>query len=341
VPIADPALAGKCIYVWIDAVIGYYSASIEWARIAGEPDAWRDWWVASDQSRPEHYYFLGKDNIPFHAIIWPALLIGHGDLVLPKVLVASEFMNLEGQQISTSRNRAVWLPDLERHYDSDAVRYYLAANAPENRDSNWSWREFFRRNDDELVATWGNLVNRVVSIAGRAFGCVPAPAVLGPADKEILDEVERAFDTVGSLIESLRFKAALEQAMATAGAVNRYISDQEPWRAVKADPARAATILYTGLRAIDSLKTLFSPFLPRSSQQIHRILGYERVASCGPSEVVVEDQLSQSRPVLYGQYPGELRWEPSRLEPGQPLKPGGPLFTKLGEFKEDESPGGS
>ncbi|MDP9374109.1 MAG: methionine--tRNA ligase, partial [Chloroflexota bacterium] len=157
VPVEDPAFADKRIYVWFDAVIGYLSASKEWAQRGGGPDAWRRWWDAEDPASAEArgYYFLGKDNIPFHTIIWPAMLIGYGGLNLPYDVPAAEFMNLEGEQMSTSRNWAVWLPDIEERYQPDAIRYYLTAIAPETRDSNWSWADFVSRVNGELVATWG------------------------------------------------------------------------------------------------------------------------------------------------------------------------------------------
>jgi methionyl-tRNA synthetase len=171
VPVDDPAFKDKRIYVWFDAVIGYYSASIEWAQRSGVPDAWKEWWVCRpDGSSPARsYYFIGKDNIPFHTIIWPAMLIGYGNLALPYDVPANEFLNLEGDKMSTSRNWALWAPEIEDRYQPDAIRYYLIANGPETRDSNWSWADFVQRVNSELVATWGNLANRVISLTHRNF----------------------------------------------------------------------------------------------------------------------------------------------------------------------------
>ena len=338
VPVDDPAFKDKRIYVWFDAVIGYYSASIEWAQRVGQPEKWREWWVCHpDGTAPARsYYILGKDNIPFHTIIWPAMLIGYGDRVLPYDVPASEFMNLEGEQMSTSRNWAVWLPDIEDRYQPDQIRYYLVANAPENRDSNWSWADFVRRNNDELVATWGNLANRVLSIAHRNFGQVPDPGELQEVDRQVLAAADQAFKRVGDLLDGVRLRAALQEAMALAQRANQYISEQEPWKLVKSASARAASVIYTGLRVVDTLKTLLCPFLPHSSQVLHELLGYQGVIARQPR---VEETLAPDgipRLVLTGDYDGVGRWEPSALPPGQALHPPVPLFKKLDESVVEE-----
>jgi methionyl-tRNA synthetase len=333
VPIDDPTFKDKRLYVWFDAVIGYYSASIEWAERVGQPEKWRDWWVCNpDGTAPARsFYFLGKDNIPFHTIIWPAMLLGHGDRVLPYDVPSNEFLNLEGDKMSTSRNWALWMPDLQERYQPDQLRYYLAANAPEGRDSNWSWTDFVRRNNDELVATWGNLANRLLTIAHRNFGEVPDPSELQEHDQALLAAADEAFDRVGTLLESVRLRAALQEALALAQRANQYISDQEPWKLVKTDRARAASVIYTGLRVIDNLKILLCPFLPWSSQQLHAMLGYEGVIAPQPGQEEVSDPEGRPRRLLTGDYQTAARWEPSRLPVGQKLGTPAPLFQKLDE----------
>ncbi|NOK65397.1 MAG: methionine--tRNA ligase [Chloroflexi bacterium AL-N10] len=338
VPDDDPVFKDKRIYVWFDAVIGYYSASIEWAKRLGEPERWRDWWVCNtDGSSPARsYYFIGKDNIPFHTIIWPALLLGYGDRVLAYDVPANEFLNLEGDKMSTSRNWALWLPDVEERYQPDQLRFYLTANAPEGRDSNWSWSDFVRRNNDELVATWGNLANRVLNIAHRNFGQVPDPGALQDVDKQLLDAAEEAFTTIGELLEAVKLRSSLQETLALAQRANQYISEQEPWKLVKTDKTRAAAVIYTGLRVVDNLKTLFCPFLPFSSQQLHELLGYEGTIS--PQPYTEEEQAPDGSPrqVLTGKYAGEAQWQPSALPIGQALKAPVPLFKKLGDSVVDE-----
>ncbi|GAB4205664.1 MAG: methionine--tRNA ligase [Roseiflexaceae bacterium] len=333
VPVDDPAFKDKRIYVWFDAVIGYYSAAVEWAERTGQPDAWHDWWVCNpDGSSPARsYYFIGKDNIPFHTIIWPAMLLGYGERVLPYDVPANEFMNLEGDKISTSRNWAIWLPDLEERYQPDQIRYYLAAAGPEGRDSNWSWADFVQRNNSELVANWGNLANRLLNIAHKNFGSVPEPGTLAEGDQAIIAASEAAFGTIGELLDGVKLKQALQETLALAQRANQYITEQEPWKLVKSDRERAAAVVYTGLRVIDNLKVLFSPFLPHSSQQLHELLGYSDTLAPQPhSEPAVAPDGSE-RFVLTGDYTAGGSWTPSALPVGQALKAPVPLFKKLDE----------
>jgi methionyl-tRNA synthetase len=326
VPVADPKFANKRIYVWFDAVIGYYSASIEWARRLGNPERWRDWWTEGDV-RP--YYFIGKDNIPFHTIIWPAILLTHGDLALPYDVPANEFLNLEGEKMSTSRNWALWCSDIQDRYAPDQIRYYLAANAPEGRDSNWSWQDFVRRNNDELLATWGNLANRVLQIAYREFGRIPEPGELTAEDLTIIRRVDETFGEAGSRLDAVRLKAALQQVMSLAQDVNRYMTEQEPWRLIKTDRRRGATVIYTGLQLLQSLNTLFSPFLPWTSQQLHEMLGCTGSLATQPFIETAEDLDGKPRHILTGQFQSEVRWKATRLPPAQPLDKPRPLFRKL------------
>ena len=232
VPLPVDGYEDKRIYVWFEAVIGYLSASIEWAHNSGTPEAWKPFW--EDGSRA--FYFMGKDNIPFHTVIWPAMLLGYGGLNLPYDVPANEYLNFEGFKLSTSRNWAVWLPDYLDRYEPDPLRYVIAANLPETSDSDFSWREYVRRNNDELVATYGNLVHRVLSMLNRNFdGVVPEPGELGEASIGLLEEAQTRFDEVGSYLESVRLRQALQASMSLAQAANRYLDQKEPWRAVRND----------------------------------------------------------------------------------------------------------
>jgi methionyl-tRNA synthetase len=325
----------KRIYVWFDAVIGYLSAAVEWAATHGA-DAWRDWWQNEES---HHSYFMGKDNIVFHTIIWPAMLIGYDTggelgagrrLELPDDVVASEFLRLGEEQFSASRGVGVNVRDVLERYDPDPVRYYLTAAGPETQDSSFTWTEFVRRNNDELVANWGNLVNRTLTNAYRNFGEVPKPGELTDADRALLEGVAAAFGPVGALIEQSRFKAALAEAMSASTLANQYISEQAPWAVIKDDRERAATILNVALRAVDSLKVLFTPFLPFSSQMVHELLGYEDVLS-GPLEFRdVDEGEGATHTILTGDYADWRRgWGPTELPAGQKLREPAPLFKKL------------
>ena len=331
VPVAGYPEETKRIYVWFDAVIGYLSAAVEWAQNSGKPDAWREWWQDPGSL---HAYFMGKDNIVFHTVIWPSMLIGYDTggelgsgnrLHLPDEVVASEFLTMEGKQLSTSRAIAIYVRDVLERYDPDPVRYFLTAAGPETQDSDFSWPEFLRRNNDELLANWGNLVNRTLVNAHRNFGEVPAPGELIDADEQVHAAVAAGFDTVGDLIEQVRFKAALAEAMRISSLANQYIAEQAPWALVKTDRDRAATVLYVALRCVDSLKTLLAPFLPFTSQVVHELLGHEGVLAGVPEIRAVED-----RNILTGDYTSWVgTCAPSTLEPGRTLREPTPLFRKL------------
>ncbi len=338
IPVPRPEFQDKVLYVWFEAVIGYLSATIEWAKNNGTPDRWKEWWY--DPSA-RTYYFVGKDNIPFHAIIWPAQLMGtqrlyeddaSKSLNLPADVPAAEFLNLEGQKFSTSRNWAVWAPDFLSRYDADALRYYLTGNAPEQRDTEFAWADFVRRNNDELVAAWGNLVNRVISLANKHFeGKIPAPGLMDHEDAQLLAQIDIAFGPIGDLIGACKFKMALGEVMAQAREVNKYLDTKAPWFQVKEDRVRAGTTLYIALRAIDSLKTLFAPFLPFSSQRVHKMLGYG--GDLLGRQVVREYKESERshRALTYDASSLTEKWKPSQLPVGQAFGPIAPLFEKLDE----------
>jgi len=336
IPLPESGWEEKRLYVWFEAVIGYFSASIEWAKSHGEPEAWKDWWYNPEALT---YYFIGKDNIPFHAVIWPAQLIGasrlyagekDGVLNLPTDVPANEFMNLEGKKISGSRKWAVWGLDSIERYGPDPVRYYLTINMPESRDTDWDWADFLRRNNDELVATWGNLANRVLTFAHRSWdGRVPDPGELRAEDNELLAKADRAFPAAGSLFEAVQLRAALGEGMALAGEANRYLDQQAPWFQIKTDAPAAAKTIFTALRVIDSIKTLLAPMIPFSSEELHTGLGYSG-RLFGTQKIEERADSLGSRPVLTYDPAGAVgTWEPSRLEAGQPLAEPKPLFRKL------------
>ena len=305
VPLPVPGYEGKRIYVWFEAVIGYLSASKEWAARCGQPDAWEPFWGGDARG----YYFIGKDNIPFHTIIWPAMLAGFGGLDLPYDVPANEFLNLEGRQLSTSRNWAVWVPDYLDRYDPDPLRYYISVTMPETSDSDFSWRDFVRRNNDELVATFGNLVHRVLTLTHRNFqGCVPQPGELEEASQEMLAKAEHALTAVGESLHACHFRAALGHAMSLAQEANRYIDHREPWRTARTDPAATANTLWVMLSVINCLKTALLPFLPFSAQKLHALLGFSGDAA-----------------------DGGWSWDssPDSMPPGQELPAPAPLFDKL------------
>ncbi|MCK4362257.1 MAG: methionine--tRNA ligase [Dehalococcoidia bacterium] len=303
IPVPVAGFEDKRIYVWFEAVIGYLSASVEWAERSGDVEKWRQFW----QGDAKTYYFVGKDNIIFHTIIWPAMLMGYGGLNLPYDVPANEFLTLEGRALSTSRNWAVWLPDYLERYDPDPLRYFLSVSMPEDGDSDFSWREFVRRNNDELVATYGNLVHRVLTITYRSFdGQVPAPGEFDERSSALLKRAEDALDTVDGLLHQCHFREAIRTAMSLAQEANRYLDEKAPWKRLEDEREGAATSLYVALSVISCLKTLFNPFLPFSSQKLHQLLGLEgRVEDGG--------------------------WSIARLSPGRQLAPPQPLFTKLDE----------
>ena len=274
VPIPLEGYDGKRIYVWFEAVIGYLSAAVEWAANLGQESRWEDFWK---DSATRSYYFIGKDNIPFHSIIWPAMIMGYGnDLNLPFDVPANEFLSLENRKFSTSQNWAVWAPDYLDRYDPDPLRYLLSINMPETGDADFSWAEFVRRNNEELVATYGNLVNRVLSFTYRNFdGQVPPAGQLDEVDRQVLESARSTLDEVGRSLESARFKAAIGQAFGLAQDANRYLDAKAPWRAIREDRADAANTLNVSIRVINCLKVALAPFLPFSSQKVHEFLGFD------------------------------------------------------------------
>jgi len=270
IPVPAPGFEDKRIYVWFEAVIGYLSASMEWAERSGDKDAWKRFWQGDAKS----YYFVGKDNVPFHTIIWPAMLMGHGGLNLPYDVPANEFLTIKGRRLSTSRNWAVWLPDYLERYEPDPLRYFLSVNMPEEGDTDFSWQEFVRRNNDELVATYGNLVNRVLTITFRNFdGKVPTPGAIDERSKALIDKAQQTFRDVDALIGQCRFRETIRAVMSLSQDANRYLDEKAPWKAIKVNREDAATSLYVALSIISHLKTMLSPFLPFTCARLHKYLG--------------------------------------------------------------------
>lgn len=339
IPVPVQEAAGKCLYVWFEAVIGYLSASIEWAKLQGEPQAWKKWWQDQDC---KSYYFIGKDNIPFHAVIWPAQLSGTGTqfgyyfegtenlpFILPYDVPANEFMNLEGQKISGSRNWAVYVNDFLERYDPDPLRYYLTANMPESQDTDWDWEDFYKRNNNELVATWGNLANRVISFANKHWGAVPEAGQPDPEDEALIQTINRGFYSVGAEYEAVHLRAALAETMRLASEVNRYLDVAAPWQLVKTDKEAAGRKIYTALQAINSLKMLFSPILPFTSEKLHTILGFDSHLFGEEVTRTVSDALGEHDVNTYDASAASGRWQPADLPAGQPFGEVVPLFRKL------------
>ena len=347
----------KRLYVWFDAVIGYLSASIEWARRTGDPEAWRKWW-----NDPEalSYYFMGKDNIVFHSQIWPAELLGYngqgakggapgdlGVLNLPTEVVSSEFLTMEGKKFSSSHGIVIYVRDFLSRYQADALRYFISAAGPETSDSDFTWAEFVRRTNGELVAGWGNLVNRTASMIAKKFGEIPTPGELEDIDRALLDAVEAGFETVGNLIRHHRQKAALSEAMRLVGEANKYVTDTEPFK-LKApeQQERLATVLWTLAQAVADLNLMLSPFLPHAANDIDRVMGgageiapmpyIEDVEELDPQVLPADFEGRNGYPIITGDYTKVPTWERHPITAGTPISKPTPVFVKLDESIVEE-----
>ncbi|MCA9946030.1 MAG: methionine--tRNA ligase, partial [Anaerolineales bacterium] len=344
IPVPVEGYENKVLYVWFEAVIGYLSASIEWAKNSGDPDAWKKWWQ-NPQART--FYFIGKDNIPFHTIFWPAQLFGSkglysedpaAQLNLPYDVPANEFMNMEGQKISGSRNWGVWMLDALDRHDPDPLRYYLTAVMPETRDSHWSCQGYVDRNNSELVGNWGNLVNRVLNMTKRYFkGEVPDPGELTDKDRDLLAAVDAGFETVAELYDACKFRAVVQENLRLSSLVNQYLEDTSPWTTAKTDMQATARSLYTTLQAISGLKVLWAPILPFTSQTLHELLGESGTLF---GEQVVEEYAESSKTHRGLTYKGETavgQWSRTEIPIGRILPKPQPLFKKLDQaVVEDE-----
>jgi methionyl-tRNA synthetase len=264
-----------------------------------------------------------------------------GTLNLPTEVVSSEYLTMEGRKFSSSRAVVIYVRDFLERYDVDALRYYVAVAGPETQDTDFTWSEFVRRNNDELVATWGNLVNRAVSFAAKNIGSIPAAAQPGgqgltDGDQDLLARSRQAFGAVGEHLAASRFKFAINEAMRTVAEANKYFSEQAPWKLREADPDRMRTVLHVALQVVDDAKTLLTPFLPRSSQQVHEMLGGSGTWSDMPRVEEVDEAGGPSYPVITGTYDSTPRWASVPLRAGTPLATPKPLFTKLDTSVVDE-----
>lgn len=336
----------KRLYVWFDAVIGYLSASIEWARRLGEPEKWREWWNDADA---EAFYFMGKDNIVFHSQIWPAELLAHngqgerggepgafGVLNLPTEVVSSEFLTFGDAQFSTSRGHVIYVRDMLERYGPDPLRYFICAAGPETSDAAFTWADFVTRNNSELVAGWGNLVNRTATMVAKNFGEVPAAGPLEEVDETVLATVRGGFESVGSLIERHRLRAAIAEAMRVVGEVNKYLTVTEPYKMKdESQRERLATVLHVALQCVSDCNTLLAPFLPHAANKVHAVLGGE--GEKFPMPVIEQvDELEPDNgaglttyPVITGDYSATPAWESRPIVVGTPIAKPTPVFTKL------------
>ena len=343
----------KCIYVWYDAVQGYLSAAIEWAALSG--GKWQDWWDRDLSPDARHYYFIGKDNIPFHTQIWPGMIMAYNDeteaegesanisglsetavplkkarLHLPYDVPANEYLNFGGAQFSTSRGNVIGFNTVLEEFEADAWRYTLTAMAPETADSEFTWPDFVELVNNELVANWGNLVNRALGFAFRRYeGAVPEPGELDATDKALLAEIRGGFESVGALYEAVRLKAALQEARRLSQRVNQYLNEKEPWRTFQTDPETTATTVYVTLQAIDWLKLLWAPILPHSSEELHKYLGYSEPLFGQLGMTDIEDDRGSHLVLRYDHGSACGVWQAQPLAAGQHLRKPAPLFTKL------------
>jgi methionyl-tRNA synthetase len=308
IKIPEPGFESKRFYVWFENIIGYLSAAKQWAKeIAGDEDKWKDFF--QDPSA-KTYYFIGKDNIVFHTMSWPAELMGYGGLNLPYDVPANEWLNMQGKKISKSHNWGVWIPDYLEHYAPDPLRYQLSINMPETHDTDFTWEDYVRRNNNELVATWGNLVNRVLTFTYKNYnGCVPEGGQLNEHGKALMQKADEAAQHWDTALAACHFKLAIQQAMALAQEANRYLDEQAPWKKIKEDKNAAGDSLYSAICVISRLKDLFYPFLPFTSQKVFEYLGFT-----GKLEDYLRANRTFNPPV-----------------PGQKLVEPKPLFTKLDE----------
>ena len=338
----------KRIYVWFDAVIGYLSASIEWARRSGDPEAWRRWW---NEDSTLSYYFMGKDNIVFHSVIWPGILLGAngqgsaggdvheslGELQLPTEIMSSEFLTMKGSKVASSRGASIFVGDFLEEFGPDALRYYIAVAGPENHDTDFTWDEFVLRINFELANEWGNLVNRSISMAHKNNGAIPEAGELNAEDQELLAASRAAFDVVGEHLAAGQFKAGISEAMRIVGLANKYFSDQEPWK-LKDNPARRDTVLHVALQVVSDCNTMLTPFMQHASQKVFEALGGEGIWAAMP-ELVEVSEADLEYPILQGDYANELAsWESRPIQPGTPLSKPSPIFSKLDEKLGDTGP---
>jgi methionyl-tRNA synthetase len=273
VPVPLEEAQGKVLYVWFDAPIGYISSTMEWANNKGQPDLWKDYWLNPETKL---IHFIGKDNIVFHALIWPAMLMAYGNYVLPSNIPANQFLTLEGEKLSTSKGYAIWLPDYLREFQPDSLRYALARNLPETRDSDFAWRDFQAWHNNELADIFGNFVNRTLMFVNRYYNSqVPTASAFTESENRILDILHKAPAVIGERIENFEFKTALQEIMKIAQEGNRYFDHEEPWITRKTNPLICERTMYVCMKIIHSLAALSEPFLPFTSRKIKEMINHK------------------------------------------------------------------
>ena len=351
IPIPVENSEGKCIYVWWEALLGYLSATVEWAKITGQPDAWKTFWYQDHQDRAaagpvKIYNFIGKDNILFHTVLWQGILLGMKDLGqpwdgatedglhlgdgvhlpsdvrfnLPYDVPANQYLNLGGQKFSKSLGVSVEAIELVEKYGADPLRFYLSSILPETKDADWNWADFAQRNNSELLAKWGNLVQRTLSQIWKNFeGGIPQPGELTDADTALLARVEAAFGTVGAKLNTVKLRDALGEVIELATATNQYLDQQAPWKTIKIDKVRAGTQLYVAAKVIDSLSVLFSPFIPDLCEAVHRQLGYAEPLFGRPYVETLQETTRAHDALRYDASGATGAWTPSGLQAGQTL----------------------
>ncbi len=272
VPVPLEEARGKVLYVWFDAPIGYISSTIEWAQNQGKPELWKDYWFNKDTKL---VHFIGKDNIVFHALIWPAMLMAYGDYILPSEIPANQFLNLEGEKLSTSKNYAIWLPDYLKEFEPDSLRYALTRNAPEDRDSDFTWRDFQTWHNNELADILGNFVNRTLAFISKYYSSdVPEATTFTENDNRILDLLRKAPAVIGDKIDNFQFKSALGEIMKIAQEGNRYFDYEEPWLTRKTNPLICERTICICMKMVTALAGLCEPFLPFTSQKIKQQINF-------------------------------------------------------------------
>ncbi len=320
----------KRIYVWYEAVMGYLSAAKEWASLQKTPEAWKDFWDATKENNTQSYYFIGKDNIPFHAIMWPAMLIGYGGLLLPFDVPANEYLNMYGRKFSKSRGHVIGISDVLNRYQVDAWRYALIAMAPEGMDVDFTWDDFLEKVNNELVANWGNLVNRVLGFTyKKCDGKIPNQHQLQEVDEKLFSDLKEGFSRVTKLYSQVKLRQALNETMRLSQRVNQYLNEHAPWTLMKTDSKRAESVLFVAIQCIDWLKVMFSPVLIESTQKIHEMLGYEGEWSGKQFTEMVKDRHGEHLVLRYDNQQAQGVWELNNLKENQSLKEPGPLFIKL------------
>ena len=309
-----PGYETKRIYVWFEAVMGYLTATKEWYRRSGRSDGWKDFWY---DPKARHLYFVGKDNIVFHTLFWPAILMGYDEkLALPYDVAATQYLNFSGERMSTGRGSGIWLPELLERFDPDQIRYYGIATMPEMKDTDFEWADFERRNNNELLAIYGNFVHRALTFADKNFGHeVPPATFLDATDKAMVRAIEQQAGKVAQNLEYVHVKDAMKEAIQLARLGNQYVDQKAPWNLLKSDRAACATAIHVALRVSRALAIIMAPFLPRSSSRLWHALGYD-------SDVHGE------------------RWNEALddLPPGQKLRVGKPLFAKIDLREASEDP---